>query len=204
MNRFALSLLVAAVSATPLAAQHAHPQQPAQPRAPEPQAAPTPPAPCPMAMPGGMGMMMPGMDSMMGPLHAAMAYAPRRLLERKAALRLDDDQESRLAGIAAVSQPVHDSARAASDQHHRQLVEALAPAAADPASVAAHFAGRHAAMGAAHSAMLRAALESRAVLTAGQRALVDAPAHDSGMHHQTAPARGGQPGHEGHHSPRRP
>ncbi len=202
MNRFALSLLFAAVSATPLAAQHDHQAPP--PRTVPAQQTPTPSAPCPMGVQGGMGMMMPGMDSMMGPLHAVMAYAPRRLLERKAALRLDSDQESRLAGIAAVSQPVHDSARAAADQHRRQLHEAMAAAAPDPASVAAHFEGMHAAMGTAHEAMLRAALESRAVLTAGQRGLVDAPAHDAGMHHQTMPPRGGQPGHEGHHPPRRP
>lgn len=204
MNRFALSLLFAAVSATPLAAQHAHPRPPAQPRAPEPQAAPTAPAPCPMGMQGGMGMMMPGMDSMMVPLHAVMGYTPRRLLERKVALRLDGDQESRLAGIAAVSQPVHDSARAAADQHRRQLQEALAAAAPDPASVAAHFEGMHAAMGTAHEAMLRAALESRAVLTAGQRGLLESAAHDMRMHQEEATPPSTRSGHEGHHPPRRP
>jgi Spy/CpxP family protein refolding chaperone len=202
MNRIALSLIALTAGATPLAAQHDHQAPP--PRTVPAQQTPTPSAPCPMGMQGGMGMMMPGMDSMMGPLHAVMAYAPRRLLERKAALRLDSDQESRLAGITAVSQPVHDSARAAADQHRRQLHEAMAAAAPDPASVAAHFAGMHAAMGTAHEAMLRAALESRALLTVGQRSLVEAPSHDAGMHHQTPPQRGSQPGHEGHHAPRRP
>ena len=205
MNRFALSLLFAAVSATPLAAQHAHPQPPAQPRAPEAQAAATTPAPCPMTMQGGMGMMVPGMDSMMGPLHAAMVYAPRSLLERKAVLRLDSDQESRLAGIAAVSRAAHDSARAAADQHRGQLQEAVAAAVPDPASVAAHFEAMHAAMGAAHQAMLRAALEARAVLTVGQRGMVDPAGHDAGMHRDDGQPRGGPPqGHEGHHPPRRP
>ena len=203
MNRFALSLLFAAVSATPLAAQHDHQAPP--PRTVPAQQTPAPSAPCPMGMQGGMGMMMPGMDSMMGPLHAVMAYAPRRLLEGKAALRLGSDQESRLAGIAAVSQPVHDSALAAADQHRRQLHEALAAAAPDPASVAAHFEAMHAAMGAAHQAMLRAALEARVVLTVGQRGMVDPAGHDAGMHRDDGQPRGGQPqGHEGHHPPRRP
>jgi len=201
MNRFALSLLFAAVSATQLAAQHDHQAPP--PRTVPAQQTPVPSAPCPMGVQGGMGMMMPGMDSMMGPLHAVMAYAPRSLLERKAALRLDSDQESRLAGIAAVSQAAHDTAHAAAEHHRRALLEA-AGAAPDPATVTAHFEAMHAAMGAAHAAMLGAALESRALLTAGQRGMVDAPAHEPGMHHQPAPARAGQPGHEGHHPLRRP
>jgi hypothetical protein len=63
----------------------------------------------------------------------------------------------------------------------------------------------HAAMGAAHQAMLRAALEARVVLTVGQRGIVDPAGHDAGTHRDDRQPRGGQPqGHEGHNAPRRP
>lgn len=193
MHRIALLTTVVAFAATPLAAQHAHPGAPPQP---------------PM-MAGMMhaedGMGMAAMDSMMAPLHTVMVYAPQRLLERKAALQLGIDQESRLARIAAASRAAHDSAWAAADQHRGQLQEAVAAAVPDPASVAAHFEAMHAAMGAAHQAMLRAALEARVVLTVGQRGMVDPAGHDAGMHRDDGQPRGGPPqGHEGHHPPRRP
>lgn len=190
MHRIALLTTVVAFAATPLAAQHAHPGAP-----------PQPPMMAGM-MHGEDGMGMAAMDSMMAPLHAVMAYAPQRLLERKATLRLDSEQEERLTRIAAASQAAHDSAMVAAE-HHRNALEAAAAATSDPAAVTAHYEAMHAAMGAAHAAMLRAALESRAVLTAGQRGLVDVPGHDGGMHHQ-APPSGARPGHEGHLPPRRP
>lgn len=193
MKRVVPIVALATLVAGPLAAQHMHPGTPQ----------PTPPpagAPARPMMSGGMGgMMMPGMDSMkashgmpmmmmqmagmdstMTSLHALRGYAPRALLERRAALRLDDDQVNRLAGIAAINRPVHDSAMAAAQHHRRALHEALA-SGGDHAAAATHFDALHAAMGAAHAAELRGALEARAVLTAGQRSLVDgAPAHNHG------------------------
>lgn len=186
MKRVVPIVALATLVAGPLAAQHMHPGTPQ----------PTPPpagAPARPMMSGGMGgMMLPGMDSMMAShgmpmmmmqmagmdstmtsLHALMGYAPRALLERRVPLRLDDDQANRLAGIAAVKQPAHDSAMAAAQRHRRALQDALA-AGGDPAAAATHFDAMHAAMGAAHAAELRAALDARAVLTAGQRSLVDA------------------------------
>ena len=115
---------------------------------------------------------------MMAPLHALMAYAPQGLLERRAALQLDSDQESRLVRIAAGGRAAHDTALAAA-AHHRRALEASV-ASPDPATVTAHFQEMHAAMGASHAAMLRAAVEARAVLTPGQRSLVEGAAHNHG------------------------
>jgi hypothetical protein len=192
-------LAVGAFAAAPLAAQHQHPA-PAAPRPAAPAAAA--PAAHQMGMAGGAGRMMPGMDSMMGmcpmmgmggtgagsmmtgmdslmgPLHAVMAYAPRQLLARRAELRLDEDQVSRLAGIPASGNPEHDSTLAAITRRRDALRQALA--ALDPATVTAHFAALHAAMGAMHGSMLRSALEARAVLTPGQRSLVEGAVHNHG------------------------
>ena len=186
MTRTMMVLALGAFAAAPLAAQHQHPA---------PAAAP---AAAPMAhhmgMAGGTGMMMPGMDSMMGgmmsagmmagmdslmaPLHAVMAYAPRQLLARRAELRLDEDQVSRLGGIPAIGNAEHDSSLAAITRHRDALRQALA--ALDPATVTSHFAALHAVMGAMHGTMLRSALEARAVLTPGQRDLVEHAAHNHG------------------------
>jgi hypothetical protein len=109
-------LVLAALVAGPLAAQHTHPGTP-QPTAPAGASA------RPM-MSGGMGgMMRPGMDTMMGShgmaammmgmagmdslmpvMHTMMAYAPAALLERRAELRLDDDQAAR--SPAACARPI--------------------------------------------------------------------------------------------------
>jgi hypothetical protein len=164
MHRTLLFLAFAALAAGPLAAQHDHP---------------APAAAAPAHRPGmaGMGMGgMAGMDSMMAPLHAVMPYAPQRLLDAKTALNLNGEQESRLVRMAAAARPAHDSAHASAMQHRQALVSAMATT--DQAGAIAHFQAAHAAMGDCHVAMLRSALEARALLTPSQRAQVDAaPPH---------------------------
>lgn len=183
-------LVFAALVAGPLAAQHTHPGTP-QPTAPAGASA------RPM-MSGMGGMMRPGMDTMMGShgmpammrgmagmdslmpaMHAMMAYAPAALLDRRAELRLDDDQASRLSRLAAGSRAAHDSAMMTAQHQRRTLSDAVA-AGGDPAAAVRHFTAMHEAMGLAHAAHLRAALEARAMLTAGQRSLVEAAAHQHG------------------------
>lgn len=179
MKRLPILLVLAAVAATPVRAQHRHPAPSARPAAP----------PMPGMMTTGrdstrashhmpmMMMDMAGMDSLMPAMHAMMAFAPAALLERRAELRLDDDQARRLSALANVSRPAHDSAMTAAQQHRRALRDALA--GGDPAA-AGHVAAMHAAMGSAHAVQLRASLEARAVLTAGQRSLVEAAGHQHG------------------------
>ena len=175
MTRTMMVLALGAFAAAPLAAQHQHPA----PAAPRPAAPAAAPAAHQMDMGGmmGAGATM-GMDSLMGPLHAVMVYAPRQLLARRAELRLDEDQVSRLGRIPAIGNAEHDSAAAAITRHRDALRQALA--ALDPATVTSHFAALHAVMGAMHGTMLRSALEARAVLTPGQRDLVEHAAHNHG------------------------
>ncbi len=175
MNRTSLMFTALAAIASPLAAQqhHAAPARRAQ------QAAGCPGMSGGHMMMGGMdstmmqgmmmpGMMMPGMDSMMAPMHALMAFAPAHLLERRTDLQLDNDQADRLTHIAAQSRASADSGMSTAMMHSRELSDVV-KGSGDPTAATTHFTAMHDAMGLAHAAMLRAALQARAVLTPGQR-----------------------------------
>ena len=196
---FRIAALATVIIASPLAAQHNHPAPAgASPVAPHaaPRDAMRPAAPggdsaAFHSMMGGMmgntrggamGTMMADMDSMMGPVHSLLAFAPQALLAQRAVLRLDDEQSSRVAAIQARSEAAHDSAMAGMAQHRRAFGEAVARGE-NFGSIAPHLEAIHWSMGQAHLALLRAAVDARAVLTAGQREQVgaSAPQHGDGL-----------------------
>lgn len=127
------------------------------------------------AMRQGMthGPMMMGMDSIMGPMMRAMAFAPEHLLQRKDSLRLTAEQERQVAQLRDSAQPVHDAAMAAARGHGREALHAMSRSTPDAGAVGVHFRAMHSAMGDAHWAMLETALRAKAVLTDAQRAQVE-------------------------------
>ncbi|MGD0992969.1 MAG: Spy/CpxP family protein refolding chaperone [Gemmatimonadales bacterium] len=132
----------------------------------------------------GMGMM----DSMMAPMMRSMATAPERLLLRKAALHLTDDQVSQLTALRDAAKPARDSAAQMAMMHLREMDDVMHTAAPDTAAVRHHFEAALQYMGQAHMAMLDAAAQARAVLTDDQRKQVDAA---SSMRRRPMMRRGG-------------
>lgn len=125
-----------------------------------------------MAHPGmDMSAMMgdPAMEQMMDAMMGSLMYAPRHLLAMKDTLHLTADQLTRLTAIAQRAATAHDAALAAAKPHLAEMSEAT-----DTAAMKHHFTAAHDAMGQAHWAMLSAALQAKAVLTAVQRTQVQA------------------------------
>ena len=119
----------------------------------------------------GMGMdeMMMGDSTMIHAMMGSMAYMPQHLLDMKDTLHLTADQVTRLTGIAQRAKTARDAALAAARPHLEEMA-----AAKDTADMKHHFMAAHDAMGQAHWAMLGAAAQAKDVLTAAQRAQVQA------------------------------
>ena len=178
MKTMSLLAVAAAVLAFPLAAQQPGGQQPGM-----------------MHAQGMHGEMMRGMgmDSMMATMMRSMAFAPEHLLMRKTALRLTSQQEARLTALHDAAQPIHDAAARAALMHAQAMEQAMRATTPDTNAVQSHFQAAHAAMGAAHWAMVSASLQARGVLTDAQRRQLEAMA-DS-MHTGPMMRRGGEMQH---------
>ena len=120
-------------------------------------------------MPMQGGMMDPGMDQMMQAMMGRMVYAPAHLLMMQDSLKLTPAQVTALTSLRDRSKAAHDAALAAAKPH----LDAMAQAS-DSAAVKEHFTAAHDAMGKAHWAELSAALQAQALLSAPQRATVQA------------------------------
>lgn len=141
---------------------------------------PAPGVMCPMMSHGGtsagghemMAGMKQEMDSLMRPMHALLAFAPGALLARRDELHLDAEQVSRVRAILVRSEAEHDTAMALVVQHRQALGQSLSGGASF-ATVAGHFESLHWTMGQGHLALMRAAAEARALLSSGQRQIVE-------------------------------
>jgi hypothetical protein len=149
MNRKSLLTLVA-LGAAPLSAQQ-----------------PTPP---PDHM---MGDAM-GMQQMMAPMMAVMAYTPQHLLAHKDALALTSDQVARLTRLRDASKTAQAAALADAAHHLRELRAAADAPAPDTAAWKIHFQAAHSAMGTAHWLALASVAQAKTVLTDDQRTKVKA------------------------------
>jgi Spy/CpxP family protein refolding chaperone len=147
MNRIVLPILVA-LGAGPLTAQQ-----------------PTPP-------PGHMMGDAMGMQQMMAPMTAVMAYMPRHLLAHKDALALTSDQVARLTALGDASKTAQEVALADAANHLRELRAAADVPTPDTAVWKIHFQAAHAAMGKAHWLALVSAAQAKTVLTADQRSKI--------------------------------
>jgi Spy/CpxP family protein refolding chaperone len=134
----------------------------------------------------GSGMHGDHMGSSMGaqmePGMHMMAFSPAHLLERKADLKLTEDQVAKLEKLAADARQKAEQATATHDQHMAEMMAAMQAAKADSAAVHAHFKAALDAMGEAHWAQIEAGLAALALLTDEQRAMVKGlMGHDMGM-----------------------
>ncbi len=161
-------LIIAALAAVPLAAQQGQVASPNAHKGPGPAA----------------GMQMCGMHMEGMGMHAAMAFAPAYLLERKNQLDLTPQQVTRLEALRDATKGAHDRAAAAARSTGDSLRAVLAAAAPDTALARRLFQMHHDAMGEAHWSMLRAGAQAKALLTDAQRARVDgwADAMHNGHH----------------------
>ena len=116
--------------------------------------------------------MMLDMDSLTRPMHALLAFAPGALLARRAELHLDEEQVSRVRAILVRSEAEHDSAMALVVRHRQALAQSVSGGAGF-AILAGNFEALHWTMGQSHLAQLRAAAEARALLSTGQRQIVE-------------------------------
>jgi Spy/CpxP family protein refolding chaperone len=112
---------------------------------------------------------MMGDSVMMRAMMGSMAYMPQHLLAMKDTLKLTADQVTQLTGIAQRAKTAQDAAMAAAKPHFDEMAEAT-----DTVAMKHHFTAAHDAMGQAHWAMLSASAQAKAVLTAAQRAKVQA------------------------------
>ncbi len=176
-------LLAGLAAAAPLAAQHGHDRPlPAGQQPPPQHPAPATTLPHGPARPvariatldGTVAMV--GMESLMAALAGVSPFAPDRLLERRGDLRLNVGQEAHLAELARRLEATRDSALAAGREHARALAETLETPGPDPETADRQFAAALGAITAAHRAALRAALDSRSLLTDAQRSQVQAGA----------------------------
>lgn len=147
MTRISLLILVA-LGAGPLAAQH-----------------PTPP-------PGHMMGDAMGMQQMMAPMMAVIAYTPQHLLAHKDALALTSDQVARLTLLRDATKTAQEAALADAANHVRELRAAADAPTPDTAVWKIHFQAAHAAMGKAHWLALASAAQAKTVLTNDQRSKI--------------------------------
>ena len=147
MNRTSLLTLVA-LGAGPLTAQQ-----------------PTPPA-------GHMMGDAMGMQQMMAPMMAVMAYTPQHLLAHKDALALTSDQVARLTQLRDATKTAQEAAVAEAANHLRELRAAADAPTPDTAAWKIHFQAAHAAMGKAHWVALASAAQAKTVLTDAQRSKI--------------------------------
>jgi Spy/CpxP family protein refolding chaperone len=149
MNRTSLLTLVA-LGAGPLTAQQ-----------------PTPPA-------GHMMGDAMGMQQMMAPMMAVMAYTPQHLLAHTDALALTSDQVARLTQLRDATKTAQEAAVAEAANHLRELRAAADAPTPDTAAWKIHFQAAHSAMGKAHWLALASAAQAKTVLTAEQRSKIKA------------------------------
>jgi hypothetical protein len=149
MNRMSLLTLIA-LGAGPLTAQQ-----------------PTPPTD------HMMGEAM-GMQQMMAPMMAVMAYTPQHLLAHKDALALTSDQVARLTHLRDATKPAQEAALADAAHHLQELRAAADAPTADTAAWKIHFQAAHSAMGKAHWVALASVAQAKSVLTDDQRNKVKA------------------------------
>ncbi len=126
------------------------------------------PAPPPDHM---MGDAM-GMQQMMAPMMAVMAYTPQHLLAHKDALALTSDQVARLTVLRDATKPAQEAALAEVANHVRELRAAVDAPTPDTTVWKTHFQAAHAAMGKAHWVALASAAQAKTVLTDAQRSKI--------------------------------
>jgi hypothetical protein len=110
-----------------------------------------------------------GMQQMMVPMMAVMAYAPQHLLAHKDALALTSDQVARLTRLRDATKPAQEAALTEAANHLRELRAAADAPTPDTAVWKIHFQAAHAAMGKAHWVALASAAQGKTVLTDEQR-----------------------------------
>lgn len=123
--------------------------------------------------------MMPRMKQQMGQMHQMQrhmdpmaqvsAYAPPHLLERKEALKLSDEQVSRLEALAAEFKEGRHQAMADAEEYHKQAMEIWMADAPDIDQLRAHAEAAMQAQQTAHLALIVAAAQGKALLNAEQR-----------------------------------
>jgi Spy/CpxP family protein refolding chaperone len=162
----------------------------------------------------GMGMRQGMQGEGMGGMHRLHAFMPAALIEHEAHLNLSSQQVTRLEQLRDAAKAAHDAAQGQAQAHMQEMMRALTAATPDSGQVRAHFVAHHEAMGQAHWAMLRSALQARAVLTDAQRQWMEGWAAAMAQHQQhegmvgMMQGQGMGPGHDGHTpgqpQPRRP
>jgi hypothetical protein len=115
-----------------------------------------------------------GMQQMMAPMMAVMAYAPQHLLAHKDALALTSDQVARLTLLRDATKQAQEAALADAAHHLQELRAAADAPTADTATWKIHFQAAHAAMGKAHWLALASVAQAKPVLTDDQRSKVKA------------------------------
>src|SRR5262245_56221202 len=141
----------------------------------------------PMTAPGAPAQGMtrmgpPGEDEHMGGMMRLHAFMPEALLEHREHLQLTAQQVTRLEQLRDAAKAAHETAETQSQQHMQQMTAALGAANPDTAQIRAHFNAHHDAMGQAHWAMMRSALQARAVLNDGQRQWMEGFVAAMGQH----------------------
>jgi hypothetical protein len=123
----------------------------------------------PTARPGHMMGDAMGMQQLMGPMMAVMAYTPQHLLAHKDALALTSDQVARLTLLRDATKKAQEAALADAANHVRELRAAADAPAPDTAVWKIHFQAAFSAMGKAHWLALASAAQAKTVLTDEQR-----------------------------------
>ncbi|MSR07267.1 MAG: hypothetical protein EXR93_09415 [Gemmatimonadetes bacterium] len=125
-----------------------------------------------------MGQMagMTGMEEHMAAMASINAYVPAALLEKEVELALTTDQVAKLGTLASDVRQAKAKAQADHDAHHAQLAKVFEAAAPNATQVKEHARLAMAAMAEGHGAELAVAAKAKGLLTAEQRAKVDAAA----------------------------
>ncbi len=119
------------------------------------------------------GEMMREMRGHMAEMTRTHALQPARLLQRREALGLTEQQVTRLTELAERASAEREAAQEQHRTARRQLAEAMNATAPDQRAIETQFRAAHEAMGRVQWAHMKAALDARAVLTEVQRARVD-------------------------------
>ncbi len=113
-----------------------------------------------------------GMQQLMAPMMAVLAYTPQHLLAHKDALALTSDQVAKLTSLRDATKTAQEAALADAANHVRELRAAADAPTPDTAAWKVHFQAAHSAMGKAHWLALASAAQAKTVLTADQRSKV--------------------------------
>jgi hypothetical protein len=150
-------------------------------------------------MMGGMGQQgggMAGEAGMPGPLRSFAAFAPDNVLAMKEMLELSADQEKKLASLAEYAKQAGENAHAPAMAAMKSLREELAKPAPDEEIVKGYLSAHATAEGNMQWIRLKAGMDAKALLSAGQRKHVE--------EHGVMKNQGGMAGHGQHAMPAKP